>query len=412
MNNKRKLTLKDKLKAIGPGAIITASFIGPGTVTSATRAGATYGYALLWTVIFSIIATMVLQEMSARLGIITQEGLGEALREQFENPILKYGSMYLVIIAIGIGCAAYISGDILGGSLGIATLTGLPQRVLGPAVGIITLILVLTGNYKIIEKVLMVLVAIMCVTFITTMVVVKPDFGAILKGAFVPTIPKGSIVTTIALIGTTVVPYNFFIHASTVKERWNKPEDLELSRWDIIFSIGVGGLITAAILITSGTVLFGSGIQVKNVADLSIQLEPLLGNWAKVFTCAGLFAAGFSSAIATPLGASYTIGGILNWKTDMSDKRFKAVSIVIILIGIFMSATGLKPMDVILFAQAINGILLPVVAFFLLYIMNNKKRLGAYTNSLAFNIIGAFVVLVCTGLGIYSFIDAIKAFMG
>ncbi|HEY4553380.1 MAG TPA: Nramp family divalent metal transporter [Bacillaceae bacterium] len=405
-----KKSWKEKLKVIGPGAIITASFIGPGTVTSATKAGASYGYAVLWAVVFSIIATIVLQEMSARLGIITQKGLGEAVTEQFSNPILKYGTMALVMVAIGIGSAAYITGDLLGGSLGLATITGVPQKVLGPLLGIIILILALQGSYKVVEKFMIVLVVIMSVTFITTMIVAQPDLGEVFRGAFIPSIPTGSIITIIALIGTTVVPYNLFLHAATVKDRWNKPEDLKEARLDIAVSIGVGGLITAAILITSGTMI--RGMDVQSVAELSLQLQPILGDWSKVFISVGLFAAGLSSALAGPLGAAYTIAGVLGWENGMKDKRFKAVFAGITVFGIISSTTGFKAVSVIIFAQAINGILLPFIAFLLLIIINNKRRLGNMVNTPLQNIIGTVVVLICTGLGIYSLIDAIKMFLG
>ncbi|OAH54826.1 MULTISPECIES: Nramp family divalent metal transporter [Bacillaceae] len=398
------------MKIIGPGAIITASFIGPGTVTTATRAGASYGFALLWAVIFSIIATIILQEMSARLGIITQQSLGDAVREQFTKPILKFGSMWFVIIAIMVGCSAYIAGDLIGTSLGLTTLTGIPEHVLGPIVGVIILLLGLSGSYQLIEKVMIVLVVIMSITFITTMVVAQPDLGEMFKGAFVPAIPDGSILTIIALIGTTVVPYNLFIHSSTVQGRWNQPHHLKESRWDIIISIGLGGLITAAILITSATLL--KGVEVENVAAMSIQLEPLLGSWAKVFMSIGLFAAGLSSAIASPLGAAITISSVLNWKNGMKDKRYKLVFVAVMIIGIVSSGLGLKPMDVLLFAQALNGVLLPFIAIFLLIVMNNKKRLGDHTNSVKANIAGVIVALICTGLGIYSLVDAINVFMG
>jgi manganese transport protein len=401
-------TFRDRLKFIGPGAIVTASFIGPGTVTTATRAGASFGYAVLWAVVFSILATMILQEMTARLGIITQSSLGDAIREQFANPILKYGSMWLIMIAITVGCSAYIAGDLLGTSLGISTLTGIPDSVLGPIVGVIILILGLTGSYKIIEKVMIVLIVIMSIMFVTTMLVAQPDFSEVFKGAFVPAIPSGSIITIVALIGTTVVPYNLFIHSSTVQERWNKPADLKESRWDIILSIGVGGLITAAILITSATMI--RGIEVESVAELSLQLEPILGSWAKVFISIGLFAAGLSSAIASPLGAAITVASVLKWQNGMKDRRFKLVFTAVMIIGIVSSALGFEPLDVLLFAQALNGILLPFISIMLLVIMNNKRRLGEYTNSLKANIFGGLVALICTGLGLYSLIDAIRTF--
>lgn len=408
--SKERKSFINRLKVIGPGAIITASFIGPGTVTTATRAGASFGFALLWAVVFSIIATIVLQEMTARLGIITRQGLGDAVREQFTNPILKYGSMWLVMIAISVGCAAYMAGDLLGTSLGITTLTGIPSNILGPIVGVIILFLGLSGSYKLIERVMIALIVVMSFTFITTMIIAKPDLGELFKGAFIPSLPTGSIIMTIALIGTTVVPYNFFMHSTMVQERWNKPSDLKEARWDTIISISIGGFITAAILITAGAMI--KGMEVSSAADLSVQLQPILGDWAKVFMSLGLFAAGFSSALASPLGAAITVSSVLKWENGMKDKRFKAVFITIMVIGIVSSGLGFNPLDVLLFAQALNGILLPVIAILLLIFMNNKKRLGEYTNSVKANIFGGIVVLICTGLGLYSLIDAIKAFMG
>lgn len=405
----RKDTIIDKIKSVGPGAIIAASFVGPGTVTTATQAGASFGYALVWAVVFSIIATMVLQEMSARLGIIAQKGLAEAIRDQFANPIIKYSVIWFVIIAISVGCAAYMSGDLNGTSLGISALTGGSVKMIGPIVGVIILILGLTGSYKLIEKLMIVFVVLMSVIFITTMFIAKPDIGGILTGMFVPTIPVGSIITVIALIGTTVVPYNLFIHSTSVQERWNKPEHLKKSRWDIYLSIGVGGLITAAILITSGTLM--RGIEVQSVVDLAVQLEPLLGTYAEAFLAIGIFSAGFSSATASALGAAITVSSMLKWENGMKNWRFKAVFASVILIGIITFIFNFQPMDVLLFAQALNGILLPGIAILLMIIMNNKKTLGNYRNSIKINVIGSVVVLICLGLGMYSFVTAIQSFL-
>lgn len=194
-----------------------------------------------------------------------------------------------------------------------------------------------------------------------------------------------------------------------MQERWNKPSDLKDSRWDTIISICVGGLITAAVLITAGATI--KGMEIQSAADLSLQLEPIMGEWALIFISIGLFAAGLSSALAAPLGAAMTVSSVLKWGNNMKDKRFKIVFVIIISIGITGSALELNPLSVLLFAQALNGILLPVIAITLLVIMNNKKRLGNYTNSLKANIIGGIVALICTGLGTYSLVDAILTFL-
>lgn len=392
--------------AIGPGAMITASFIGPGTVTTCTRTGASYGYALLWTVVFSIIATIVLQEMSARLGVVSRLGLGEAIAKQFKNPKLSAFSIALVGISITLGCAAYISGDLSGSAMGISTILGVESRLIGPIIGCIVLFIVYKGSFKILERLLTSLVVVMAIVFITTMFVAKPDLGEVMKG-LVPTIPKGGLMMVISLIGTTIVPYNFFIHSSSAKENWPSEDMLELSKWDTIISIGVGGLITAAILITSGTLM--RGITVTSAADLSIQLEPLLGSWAKIFLSIGLFAAGLSSAIATPLGASYTLAGLLGWKYSHEDKRFRNVNIAIVLVGIIVSGTGFSPLTIILVAQALNGIILPIVVIYLVIVTCNKKLLGEHTNGPIGIILGVAIGIITIILGASALISAIQS---
>lgn len=398
----KKKSFMERLKTMGPAAIVTAAFIGPGTVTTASLAGAGYGYSLLWAMVFSVFATIILQEMSARLGIVTRMGLGEALREQFENPLIKYISIFLVISAIGIGCAAYETGNILGGALGLEAITGVSMNVWGPIMGIGAFILLFTGSYKLIEKVLVGLVVLMSLVFITTAIVVSPDWGQIISGMFIPSVPKGSVFIVMALVGTTVVPYNLFLHSSAVQERWKDASGLSESRSDILLSIILGGLITLSVIITASAAFFGTGVGIKSAGDMAKQLEPLLGQWAKYFFAFGLFSAGLSSSITAPLAAAYATSGALGWKKDFNDSKFKAVWMIVLGIGIVFSAIGLKPLSAIIFAQAANGVLLPIVAIFLLYVMNNKKRLGKYVNSGIVNILGSIVVLVAIGLGLRS----------
>lgn len=251
------------------------------------------------------------------------------------------------------------------------------------------------------------LVAIMAVVFVTTMIVAKPDLGELFSG-LVPSLNRNNTIVVISMVGTTVVPYNFFIHAGSAKQSWNKPEQLELSKWDTAVSITIGGLITAAILITSGTLIRGMTIQ--NAADISIQLEPLLGSWAKVFMSVGLFSAGLSSAIATPLGASYTLAGLFGWKYSNEDSRFRMTNIIVVLIGIVVSAIGFNPMTILLVAQALNGIILPIVAIYVVYIASSKKILGEYRNTTLQKVLGWIVALVTVILGTYALVSAIQGF--
>jgi NRAMP (natural resistance-associated macrophage protein)-like metal ion transporter len=407
-----------KLKSIGPAALVTAAFIGPGTVTACSVAGVKFGYSLLWGLVFSIIATIILQEMSARLGIVSRKGLGEALREQTKNPISRFITILLVLSAIVIGNAAYETGNILGGALGLETISGLSLvsihnftfNIWGPIIGLFAFAIMWIGTYKTLENLLITLVIIMSLAFISTSVLIAPNILQILKGSFVPSIPSGSALTLVALIGTTVVPYNLFLHASTVQERWKDASGIKEARTDIYISIIIGGLISMSIVITSATAFMNTGSEIKNAGDMALQLQPLLGNWAKYFMAFGLFAAGISSAVTAPLAAAYAASGILGWQKNLKDKKFRAVWIFILAIGIVFSAFGFKPVQAIVFAQITNGILLPVVAIYLVWVMNSEKILNAYKNKTWNNIIAIIVVLVAIALGLKSILSVMGIF--
>jgi len=395
----------DRLKAIGPGALVAAAFVGPGTVTTASVIGAEYAYVLVWTIAFSILATIVLQEMSARLGLITQEGLGEAFRNEFDNPLPRTISVALVVSAIGIGTAAFQTGNIVGGAAGLSTITGVSENVWGPIMGIIAAGLLWTGNYKLIERVFIGLVGVMGAAFLLNAVMVRPDVGA-LAGGLVPTVPDGSAYLIAGLIGTTVVGYNLFLHASTVQERWDGASDLTECRTDTIGMVIVGGLITTAIVVTAAAV-FPKGTSISNVGEMGDQLEPVFGGYALTFFSIGLFAAGFTSAMSAPLAGAYATAGALGWERDLTSTRFRAIWMTILSVGIVFSALDYNPIQVIVFAQVANGLLLPIVAVFLIYAMNNSDLLGEYTNTTLQNVLGGLVTLVVVGIGLRTLYDVL-----
>lgn len=405
--------LINSFRSIGPASLVAAAFIGPGTVTTCSIAGASFGYTLLWALLFSILATLVLQEMSARLGIIGQMGLGEALREEFKKPLGRAVAIFLVLSAIAIGNAAYETGNILGGVMGLESITGIDGVRLGkinigiwsPLIGLLAFSLLWFGNYRVIEKGLITLVIIMSFTFMGTAFIIKPDITAILGGLFRPSIPAGGILTIAGLIGTTVVPYNLFLHASAVRERWSDPSMLKNARTDSIISIGAGGLISMAIVITSAAAFYGTKISITGASDMALQLKPLLGKSSALFLSAGLLAAGLSSAITAPLAAAYATSGILGWKKEMKDWRFRIVWLVVLVTGVLFSSIGFKPVMAIFFAQVTNGILLPLVALFLLKVMNNKKLLGEFSNGTFSNIAGLIVVAIALMLGVKSLLS-------
>jgi manganese transport protein len=398
--------MMNRLRSLGPGLLVTAAFIGPGTVTTASVAGASTGYAILWAIVFSIFATIVLQEMSARLGVVSREGLGEALRTTFDNPAIKVAAIILVVTAIGFGNAAFETGNITGAALGLETLGGPSAQIWAVIVGVAAFALLASGAYKLIERVLVALVIVMSVVFIlTAIIVIRPsDVGNILAGAFVPTIPAGALITVVALIGTTVVPYNLFLHASSVQEKWPESvptrEALAESRTDTTISIVLGGIITVAILATGAAAFFGTGTEITDAGQMAEQLEPLLGAFAKYFFAIGILAAGVTSAITAPLAAAYATSGALGWERNLRSMKFRAVWLIVLVVGTVLAALGTNPVAAIVFAQAANGVLLPIIAVFLLFVMNRSDLLGEFKNGTVGNVLGVIIVVFAAALGV------------
>lgn len=392
-------------KKIGPGVLVAAAFIGPGTVTACTLAGATFGYALLWAMLLSIIATIVLQEMAARLGIITQRGLADVIKGELNTPVIRYGVIGIILGAIVIGNAAYEAGNIGGATLGLEALFGIDYANYYPLIiGICAFILLYIGNYKVLEKVLVSLVIIMSLSFVVTAIITKPDLGQIFKGLFVPQIPQDGILTIIALVGTTVVPYNLFLHASLVSEKWKSKDDLKSVRRDTYISIALGGMVSMCIIIAASTI---QGETITNVLDLAKGLQPLYGSAAKYFMGIGLFAAGVTSAITAPLAAAYVVNSCFGWKVGLKHIKFKMVWSIILVLGVGFLFFGYTPIEIIKFAQVANGILLPLIAVFLLWIVNKASVMGEYRNTKFQNGIGFLIIALALALGLKSIFKVI-----
>ncbi len=380
-------------KKLGPATLITAAFIGPGTVTLCAKAGIEFGLSLLWALLIALVITLVFQEMAARIGIVTQNGLAEVIRSHIKNPIVNGFVTLLILSAIVIGNAAYEAGNLNGAVLGLEALFGSQQKVFYPwIIGAIAMVLLLLGSLRFLEKLLIGLVVFMSVSFLITAVLTAPRLLPLLKGLFVPSINDDNLYTVIALIGTTVVPYNLFLHASLAKERWKRTEQLEESRTDTLFAIALGGVISMAILVSASAI---DQEKLLSVLDLSSGLEPLFGSFAKILTGLGLFAAGITSALTAPVAAAYVANACFNWKVTNSHWKFKAVSLIILGLGLLTLGTQYSPIVIIQFAQVTNGILLPILGVFIFWMANNKKAMGQFKNNKTQNI-AAFIIVIFT----------------
>lgn len=376
-------------------SVISAAFIGPGTITTAAAAGSGYGFSLIWALVFSTVACVVLQEASARLTMASGQNLGQAIRNRFNETIPGKMMINLVLISILLGCAAYEAGNILGAVAGTGLIfdinTGLLTLVTGGFAGL----LLWFASTKKVAQMLGVIVAVMGICFLTTAIVIGPGLIKLIEGSFVPSVPTGSELLVIGLIGTTVVPYNLFLgsglkHSQTLKEM----------RWSLAIAIGLGGIVSIAVLVVGSSVAGNFTYEA-----LAAELELSLGNWAGLFFGIGLFAAGLSSALTAPLAASITAQSILQDKQSTGwgekGKKFRLVWGLVLGTGVFFGVLQVQPIPAIILAQALNGIILPLVCVILLLMINDAGLLNeSHINSSPYNLLMGIIVLITliTGL--------------
>jgi len=386
----------------GPGMLIAAAFIGPGTVTTCLRAGVDQGYTLLWALGLSVVATIVLQEMAGRLGLVTRSGLPDLVRGHVRRPLWRYLFIGIILAAIVLGNAAYEAGNIAGASLGLESALGPGWASLYPWItGLIACSLLWMGSYKVLERIFTGLVLLMSLSFAVTAFLVRPDWAGVLRGLLIPSTDAGSLLTVMALIGTTVVPYNLFLYTSLVAEKWDGAGNLKSMRRDIVRSVLIGGAVSMAILITAA----GSRLTtLENVMDLAVSLEPVYGSLARYGIGVGLFAAGITSSITAPLAAAYVARQCFGWSPDRTDPRFRAVWIGVIAIGVLSHLLQYRPLEVIYFAQIANALLLPILAVFLWWAIRSRALMGNFRNNGWQDLLAGGVLLLVSGLALKTII--------
>jgi len=393
------------LRDIGPGVLIAAAFIGPGTVTLCTIAGASFGYTLIWAIILSIFSTIILQEMSLRIGLITKMNLAQIIRINIKSKFLNRLLLVLIISSILIGNAAYEAGNITGASLGISAILNTQTINYIPIfIGLIAFVVLYQGDYKFLERSLVFLVLIMSISFFITAIITKPDINALINGVITPKIDSNNLTIILGLIGTTVVPYNLFLHSSLVSEKWNSVNKLKVARFESFFSILIGGLVSLSIIITAASV---NNKDVNGVIDLAKGLEPLYGNFAIYFLGIGLFASGITSSITAPLAAAYVAKSCFGWQDSLKSKKFRAIWIIILIIGVIVSMVKINPIEIIKFAQFSNSLLLPIIAIILLWLINNKNIISNKYSYRYQNVFGFIIVIISLILGTKGLISLI-----
>lgn len=400
------LSISRFFKNLGPGPVIAAAFIGPGTVTVCTLAGVNFGYSLLWALILSICATLALQEISGRIGISTGQDLSQLLRNSKSNTFFKLISMVLVLLAIVLGNAAYESGNITGANLGLEIFWKAPTLQFGVftlqtgnfLIGAVSLALLYVGNYKSLEKLFIALVILMSIAFTVTALLTKPDWSMVFKG-FIPSWNNQEFLTIVSLIGTTVVPYNLFLYASLANKRWKKEEGISWMRKDIGISVILGGLVSMAILLVGASSM---STEVSNVLDVSKGLEPVFGATAKYLMGIGFMAAGLTSSLTAPLAAALVVCGIFGWDQDLKSKTMRISMSLVLILGLTFASFGIKPVQLITLSQLANGILLPLISGWIIWVGAQKSIMGNLQSSFRSNLLYLAIWIITLVLGLKS----------
>ncbi len=367
-------------------------------LTCAT-AGVDFGYDLAWVLLFAVGATFVLQSFTAGTGILAGMGVGEAMREATRGHVQRVIVFSLVILGLWIGAAAFETGNLLGAAAGLEILTGgaLRSRLIVVLLTVAAAV-ILVLDLKVLTTLLAALVALMSVVFIATAILAPVDWNAVVRGVAVPSIPAGAILRVVALIGTTVVAYNLFLHASATKGYWAGTEPHQAWRREMIgmaIFLPAGGIISIAILI-AGASLAGTGTEVNSIADLAPLIEPAAGPAAGLLFGLGLAAAGVTSAITAPLAAALGVREIFNWSEDPKHIGFRGVWLSVLATGLVFALIGHNPLEIIIAAQAANGLLLPFMAGFVLYLTARQSAVRLPKWYLA---VGVVVTVICAALG-------------
>ena len=397
-----KKTFSDRIRSLGPGLITAALVFGPGSLTITTKLGAGFGFNLLWVIPVAIVFMISYTKMTARIGLKSKVSLMEIIRNRYG----KIGAS-LLGISIFIITASFQAGNSIGAGVAFAELLGTstPPWVLFFSLAAIIL-LFFRSFYKILEKIMIGMVLVMFISFLVTLLLSRPNLALIALG-FVPTLPSGSELLTVALVASSFSVVAAFYQSYLVQEKGWKMDEFETATAESRNGIIVLGLLSGMIIICSSAVLHQQNIAVNTASDLGLALEPLFGKFATIAFMIGFFAASFSSLIGNA-----TIGGAILADAFSQGKMLSSWTVRIFIICVIIIGAGValyfgaSPLKLIIFAQAFTLTIAPIAAVFILIIANDRSIMGNSANTRYQNIlpiIGLGVLIFLAGYNISNF---------
>jgi Mn2+/Fe2+ NRAMP family transporter len=390
------------LAVLGPGLITASVDNDAGGITTYSLAGAHYGYELLWTLIPITVALIVVQEMSARMGVVTGKGLSDLIRENFGVRVTFWMSIALIVANLG---------NVIAEFAGVAAslqIFGVPVWASVPAAALGVWLLVLKGTYRSVEKFFLV-ASVFYVAYPITLFFAKPDWGEIGTALVVPRMhaDPAFIGMLIGMVGTTIAPWMQFYLQSAVVEKGIKPEQYGMSRLDVIAGCVVTDVVAFAIVVACAATLHPAGVAVETAGQAAMALEPLAGRYASWLFAFGLFNASFFAAAILPLATAYYVCEAFGWESGVDRKygearQFYWLYTSILVIGaLVVLAPNLPLVPIMLVSQIVNGMLLPFILVFMLVLINKRKLMGEWRNGPWFNAIAWGLTVVMTVLTVY-----------
>lgn len=387
------------LSIFGPG-IITANIDNDASgITTYSVAGARFGYGLLWTLVPTTVALVVIQEMVARMGAVTGKGLSDLIRENYGVKTTFYMMLGLLVANFGTTVANFAG---LAASMEIF---GLSRYIMVPVGAITIWTLVTKGSYRFVERILLV-ACLMYFGYVISGVMAKPDWSNVIRSAFVPRIQWNSeyIMLSIAIIGTTITPWMQFYLQSSITEKGIRKENYSTSRLDVTVGCLITDVISFFIIVTCATLLFPHGIRINEAHEAAMALKPFAGEYASFIFAMSLANASLLGAMIVPITTAYFICEAMGWEAGI-DKTFKEApqfmwiyTLTIILGSLLVLIPGAPLVSLMILSSVINGLLLPFVLIYALSLVNNEQLMGKYINPKGYNYISWGTVIVITGL--------------
>lgn len=394
--------VREFIKYIGPGLLITVGFIDPGNWASNVAAGSEYGYRLLWMVTLSTLMLIVLQHTAARLGIITGKSLSEAATSYIKPLISKFilTSAYFASVSTALA-------EILGGAIALNMLFSIPIKLAAVLIAIFALYMVWTNSYSKIEKWIICFVSIIGFCFIFELILVDVEWGKALYSSAVPTIPKGSMPIIMSVLGAVVMPHNLFLHSEIIQNKhFERTNETKLKRQirfeflDTLFSMIIGWGINSAMIVVAASTFYKNRILVQELQQAQILLKPVLGGLASIVFALALLFSGISSSITAGISGGVIYSGIYNKTYDIKDKETRIGIVLNIICALLIIMFINDTFKGLVISQIVLSLQLPFTVFLLIFLTSSQYVMGKFKNDLKTNVLLWIIGIAVTALNI------------